>query len=160
MTVFWKVVLCGLVVYRRFRGACCLHQQNAPNEWGSKHLWNVGTLLPDYTSHHPRTRSSLKLFTFCRSTKQILTCDEATSRTQHLDSNVSPTILRITCSRRNQDTYFRAATISKALLCLATLHDYTSFTPTVESAHTERARATCGANVRNRRNAKENWKNT
>jgi hypothetical protein len=28
MTVFWDVAPCNLVeVYRRFRGACCLHQQ-------------------------------------------------------------------------------------------------------------------------------------
>jgi hypothetical protein len=33
MTVFWVVVPCSLVkVYRRFRGACCLHHQ------GDRHL--------------------------------------------------------------------------------------------------------------------------
>jgi hypothetical protein len=39
---------CSLIeVYRRFRGACCLHHR-------SKHLRNVGKLLPDYTALQPR----------------------------------------------------------------------------------------------------------
>jgi hypothetical protein len=33
MDVFWVVVLCCLVeVYRRFRGACCLHHQGDRSE--------------------------------------------------------------------------------------------------------------------------------
>jgi hypothetical protein len=41
MTVFWDVAPCSLVeVYRRFRGACCLHHQG--NE---------------YTAQHPRRQS-------------------------------------------------------------------------------------------------------
>jgi hypothetical protein len=48
MTVCWDVALYSLVgVYQRFRGACCLHHQGTDDE-GSKHLWNVGKLLPDY----------------------------------------------------------------------------------------------------------------
>jgi hypothetical protein len=35
---------CNLVeFYRRFGGICCLHYQ-----YGSKHLWRVCKLLPDY----------------------------------------------------------------------------------------------------------------
>jgi hypothetical protein len=26
--------------------------------WGSKHIWNVGQFLPDYTAQHPRRQSS------------------------------------------------------------------------------------------------------
>jgi hypothetical protein len=34
-TVFWDVELCSLVeVYRRFRGACCLHHQGALSGFG------------------------------------------------------------------------------------------------------------------------------
>jgi hypothetical protein len=41
MAVFWVVAPCSLVeVHRRF--------------WGSKYLWNVGKLLPDYTMLHPK----------------------------------------------------------------------------------------------------------
>jgi hypothetical protein len=40
MAVFWVVVTCSLVeVYRRFRGACCLHHQGyCPDDGGRKHL--------------------------------------------------------------------------------------------------------------------------
>jgi hypothetical protein len=45
MTVFWDVALCSLMeVYRCFRG--------------SKHLWNVSKLLPDYMAQHPRRQPS------------------------------------------------------------------------------------------------------
>jgi hypothetical protein len=30
-----------------------------PDDWGNKHLWNVGKLLPDYTARRPKRRSSL-----------------------------------------------------------------------------------------------------
>jgi hypothetical protein len=54
---FWDVAPCSLVeVYQRFRGACWLYRQGY--DWGSKHLWNVGKLLPDYTAQHPRWQSS------------------------------------------------------------------------------------------------------
>jgi hypothetical protein len=47
MAVFWVVVPCSLVeVYRRFRGACCLHHQG------------VGKLLPDYMAQQPRKEPS------------------------------------------------------------------------------------------------------
>jgi hypothetical protein len=50
---FWAIVPCSLVeVYLCFIGACCLHHQG--DEWGSKHLWNIGKLLPDYTAQQPR----------------------------------------------------------------------------------------------------------
>jgi hypothetical protein len=29
-----------------------------PDDWGSRHLWNVVKLLPDYTAQHPRRQSS------------------------------------------------------------------------------------------------------
>jgi hypothetical protein len=41
MTVFWVVAPCSLVeIYRRFRGACCLHHlgDEGPDDRGSKHL--------------------------------------------------------------------------------------------------------------------------
>jgi hypothetical protein len=45
-------------VYRRFRGACCFPQQGdkqvaRADDGGSKHLWNVSKLLPDYTTQQP-----------------------------------------------------------------------------------------------------------
>jgi hypothetical protein len=52
-TVFCVVAPCSLVVVRRFRGACC-HHHHRSNEEGSKHLWNVGKLLPDFTAQEPR----------------------------------------------------------------------------------------------------------
>jgi hypothetical protein len=43
MAVFCTVAPCTLVeVYRRFRGACCLHQHGYPYYGDSTHLWNVG----------------------------------------------------------------------------------------------------------------------
>jgi hypothetical protein len=43
MAVSWVVVPCCLVlVYRRFRGACCPHR---PDDEGSKHHCNFGKLL-------------------------------------------------------------------------------------------------------------------
>jgi hypothetical protein len=57
ITVFWDVAPCSLAeVYQRFGDACCLYHQGAhrPDDGGSKHLWNVGKLLPDYTSQVPR----------------------------------------------------------------------------------------------------------
>jgi hypothetical protein len=51
MAVFWDVALCSLVeVYRHFT-------TYRPDDGGSKHLWNVGKLLPDYTAQHPRRHS-------------------------------------------------------------------------------------------------------
>jgi hypothetical protein len=36
-----------------------------PQDGGSKHLWNVGQFLPDYTAQHPRRQSSSQwLLTF------------------------------------------------------------------------------------------------
>jgi hypothetical protein len=53
MAVFRVVAPCSLLdVYRRFRGACCLHHQ------GSKDLWNIGKLLPDYSALQPRKQPS------------------------------------------------------------------------------------------------------
>jgi hypothetical protein len=57
MAVFWVVAPCSLVdVYRRFRGASCLHHQG--DDGSSKYLWNVGKLLSDYTALQPRIQSS------------------------------------------------------------------------------------------------------
>jgi hypothetical protein len=58
MAVFWLVALCGLLeVYRLFRAAYCL-TMGRPDDGGSKYLWNVGKLLPDYTTQHPRRQPS------------------------------------------------------------------------------------------------------
>jgi hypothetical protein len=62
MNVLWAVAPCSVVeVYRRFRGACCLHHQvflhHRPDDVGSKHLWNVGKCLPDYTAQQLRIQS-------------------------------------------------------------------------------------------------------
>jgi hypothetical protein len=57
MIIFSDVAPCKLAeVYRRFRGAYCL--QNRPDGRGSKHLWNIGKLIQDYATQHPRRRSS------------------------------------------------------------------------------------------------------
>jgi hypothetical protein len=59
MTVVWDAAPCSLVENdRRFRGVYCLHHQN--DDGGSKHIWNVGKCLSDYTAHHPKRQSSSK----------------------------------------------------------------------------------------------------
>jgi hypothetical protein len=65
VTVVWVVASCSLVDgYRRFRGSRCFHHQDdenirsSPDDGGSKHLWNVGKLLPDHTAHYPRRQPS------------------------------------------------------------------------------------------------------
>jgi hypothetical protein len=58
MAVFWVVAPCSLVeVYRRFRGTCCLHHHR-PDDGSSKYLWNVGKLLPGYTTLQPKRQAS------------------------------------------------------------------------------------------------------
>jgi hypothetical protein len=53
MAIFWVVALCTLVkVYWCFRGAGC------PDDGGSKHLWNVSELIPDYTAQQPTRQPS------------------------------------------------------------------------------------------------------
>jgi hypothetical protein len=53
MAVFWVVAPYSLVeVYRHFRG------DDRPDDEGSKHLWNVGKLLLDYTAQQPRRQPS------------------------------------------------------------------------------------------------------
>jgi hypothetical protein len=57
MTLLWNVAPYSLVeVYRRFRSASFIHHQgiHRPDDWGSKYLWNVGKLLPDYTAQQTR----------------------------------------------------------------------------------------------------------
>jgi hypothetical protein len=58
MAVFWVVAPCSLVeVHQRFRSLRCLHHQG--DDGGSKDLWNVGKLLPDYMAlQHRRQPSS------------------------------------------------------------------------------------------------------
>jgi hypothetical protein len=63
MTVSWVVAPCSLVVYRRFRGACCLYHQG-DDDGGSKSLWNIGKFLPDYTALQPRRQPSSVLSLF------------------------------------------------------------------------------------------------
>jgi hypothetical protein len=58
MAVFCVVAPCSLVeVCRRLRGTCCL--SHLPDDKGSKYLWNVRKLLPDYTALQPRWLPSL-----------------------------------------------------------------------------------------------------
>jgi hypothetical protein len=62
MAVFWVVAPCSLVeVYQLFTGACCLHHQgestHCPDNRVSKHLWNVGQLLPNYMAQQPRRQA-------------------------------------------------------------------------------------------------------
>jgi hypothetical protein len=57
MTVFWGVTPCSLVIIDfRFRGAYCFRDlgDDDPDAGGSKLLWNVNLLLPDYTSNIPQ----------------------------------------------------------------------------------------------------------
>jgi hypothetical protein len=62
MAVFWVVAPCSLVeIYQHFRDPCCLHHQGSGHhhgDGGSKYLWNVGKLLPDYTVLQPRRQPS------------------------------------------------------------------------------------------------------
>jgi hypothetical protein len=56
MIVFWDFALFGLLeIDRRFTGSPFTHR---PDDGGSKHLWNVGKLLPDYMAQHPRRQPS------------------------------------------------------------------------------------------------------
>jgi hypothetical protein len=56
MAVFWVVASSSLAeVYWRVRSSCCLHQGV---DGGSNNFWNVGKLLPDYISQHPRRQPS------------------------------------------------------------------------------------------------------
>jgi hypothetical protein len=64
-------------VYQLFRGPCCLHHQGDewPDDGGSRNLWNVGTLLPDYTALQPRRQpSSLCITSFRRAHNKTLEC--------------------------------------------------------------------------------------
>jgi hypothetical protein len=57
ITVFRDIVPCSPVeVNRRFRGTYCL-QHHHLDDGGSKHLWNVSQLLPDYMVLYPRKPS-------------------------------------------------------------------------------------------------------
>lgn len=62
VTVIWDVAPCSLVVYRRFRDDWCLHHQGDqdPDDVNSKHLCNVGKLIPEYTAYHHKRQSSLR----------------------------------------------------------------------------------------------------
>jgi hypothetical protein len=87
MAVFWVVAPCSLVgVYQRFRGPCSLHHQgdddHRPDDGGSKDLWNVGTLLQDYTVRQPRRQPSSGIFLFV--TTNTLTLESTLSTAQLL----------------------------------------------------------------------------
>jgi hypothetical protein len=56
MAILWVVAPCSVVeINRCFRCACCTHHQGnySPDDGGSKHLWNVSKLLPDYMVQQP-----------------------------------------------------------------------------------------------------------
>jgi hypothetical protein len=56
MTVFSDISPCSMVEFdERIRGVYCLNC-NRPDDEGSKHLWNVGNLLPDYTEQFSTPR--------------------------------------------------------------------------------------------------------
>jgi hypothetical protein len=60
MMAFWDIALCSLVeVYRRFRGAYCLHRRDE----GSMHMRDLGLLQRDYRALYPRQPSSSHLQT-------------------------------------------------------------------------------------------------
>jgi hypothetical protein len=68
MAVFWDVAPCSLVeVYRRFRGACCLHHQGDE--------WNVCKILPDYTAQHPRRHLQFRIIRLPVSDLKTLTLE-------------------------------------------------------------------------------------
>jgi hypothetical protein len=50
--VFWDVLPCKIIVDRRFRDTCCLHNQR-PDDGGITYLWNGGRQL-FYKAVHPR----------------------------------------------------------------------------------------------------------
>jgi hypothetical protein len=49
-----------------------------PDDGGSKHLWNVGKLLPDYTAQHPRRQLS-----------SIFICSDSAAPLPHLSFSVT-----------------------------------------------------------------------
>jgi hypothetical protein len=59
MAAFWDKPSYSLVELGRcLRGAYCLHHHR-PDDGGSKHLWNVGLLLRDYTAQYLKMLSYL-----------------------------------------------------------------------------------------------------
>jgi len=44
------------VLYRLFKGTCCLIRRGRSDEAGSRFLWNVGTYLPDNFSSLSRNQ--------------------------------------------------------------------------------------------------------
>jgi hypothetical protein len=85
-----NVAPCSLVeVYRRFRGACCLHHQDDEGDddsdyLGSKHHCNFFKLLPGYTAQHPRRQSySYSLSENVKSHLQVCFCIYSTYETVH-----------------------------------------------------------------------------
>jgi hypothetical protein len=63
VTAFWDTAPRRFVVYRRSRGAYCLHHQgdDRPNGCRSNHLWYVGQILRECTAQYPRRLSSSNL---------------------------------------------------------------------------------------------------
>jgi hypothetical protein len=91
---FWVVASCSLVeLYRRFRGACCLHR---PDDGGSKYIRNVGKLLPDYTAQQSRKQPSLTLGGIVYREKKLLNEDLLLLKTtEQLIQNRFPLSTRI-----------------------------------------------------------------
>jgi len=50
-TVSWDIASCSLVeTDRRFSGACFPQHRCGEKYAGSKHIWNIAQLLPDYAA--------------------------------------------------------------------------------------------------------------
>jgi hypothetical protein len=54
ITALCNIAPCSCVEFdQSFRGAYCLHHEGDEDDYDSKHVWNVGHLLPDYTVQYP-----------------------------------------------------------------------------------------------------------
>jgi hypothetical protein len=56
--VFWDVLPCKIIVYRRLRGAYCLHHY--PSETSVDNYFTRQYIPEDNSEHHTRRRENLK----------------------------------------------------------------------------------------------------
>jgi hypothetical protein len=78
MAVFWVVAPCSLV----------LPPSSAPWRWSSNHLWIVGKLLRDYTTHQPRRQPSSYLY-LLHAAPAIFSCVAANGFMNNVTNNLS-----------------------------------------------------------------------